>query len=123
MYPIFEIKNTTKVILSVFGNGLWGKIWAKVVVDKKSFEVVDIDFDHKSETPGVGGNINEAAFRDQFIGSIVKLENNTYSLYKEDKLIIDGNQRIDGMSGATITSKGAIEMLNNDLMLYKNYLR
>lgn len=121
-YPIFEIKNTSKVILPVFGQGLWGRIWGKVMLDKESMKVIKIEFDHRSETPGIGGNINDSIFNHQFMGSTAYLTKNDYSLYQSDEIIIEGKQRIDGISGATITSKGAIEMLNSDLMKYKEYL-
>ncbi|MFT5824178.1 MAG: Na+-transporting NADH:ubiquinone oxidoreductase subunit C [Crocinitomix sp.] len=123
VFPIFEIRNTSKVILPVYGHGLWGKIWAKVVIDKATMNVLNIEFGHKSETPGIGGNINEPEFKTQFIGSKIYLSKNNFSLYKNDKKLIEGEQKIDGMSGATITSKAAIEMLNNDLLKYKPYLR
>lgn len=123
LYPIFEIKNTSKVILPVFGQGLWDKIWGKVLLDKESLEVLKIEFSHKSETSGIGGNINDPTFKEQFNGSTINLLGNNYSLYQSEKIVIEGNLRIDGMSGATMTSRGAIEMLNSDLIKYKEYLR
>ncbi|NOQ75085.1 MAG: FMN-binding protein [Crocinitomix sp.] len=123
VFPIFEIQNTSRVILPVYGHGLWGRIWAKVVVDKSTMKVANIEFGHKSETPGIGGNINEPEFKTQFIGSEIDLTTNNFSLYQGGKSLIEGQQKIDGMSGATITSKAAIEMLNNDLLKYKPYLR
>lgn len=122
LYPFFEIRNTSKVILPVFGQGLWDKIWGKVILDKKTMKVLNMEFEHKGETPGRGGNIDDPAFKAQFIGSKIDLLSNTYSLYQEANLVIEGKQKIEGMSGATITSKGAIEMLNDDLLKYKKYL-
>ena len=123
LYPIFEIKNTSRVILPVFGQGLWDKIWGKVVLDKNSMKVIDMEFDHKSETPGIGANIKDSIFTNQFIGSKIYLNENTYTLFQEDNMKIDGKQWIDGISGATITSEGAIQMLNKDLVKYEKYLR
>jgi len=122
VYPIFEIKNSSKVILPVFGKGLWDKIWAKVVVDKKTFKVLQIEFDHKGETPGFGANISEPEFKSQFIGSILNLNQASYSLYKNYERLIKGDSKIDAISGATITSMGAIEMLNKGLLKYRVYL-
>ena len=122
MYPIFEIKGTSKVILPVFGKGLWDKIWAKIVIDKKTMKVMYIEFEHKAETPGLGAVINEPVFENKFVGSTISLEAKNYALYKNDEKIMDGNQRIDAIAGATITSQGAIEMLNKGLLKYKMYL-
>ncbi|MFK7749242.1 MAG: FMN-binding protein [Kordia sp.] len=123
MYPIFEIKNTSKVILPVFGTGLWDKIWAKVVVDKSTMKVLQIAFEHKGETPGLGAEINKPMFENKFVGSTISMEDKSYALYKRDKIIIRGNQKIDAITGATITSQGAIDMLNKGLLKYKNYIQ
>ncbi|WP_298511278.1 FMN-binding protein [uncultured Kordia sp.] len=122
VYPIFEIKNTSKAILPVFGKGLWDKIWAKVIVDRKTLKVVQIEFDHKGETPGLGANMSKVEFESQFVGSVLSLESSNYALYKRDEQLMSGNSKIDVISGATITSKGAIEMLNKGLLKYKAYL-
>ncbi len=121
-YPIYEINNTNKVILSVYGEGQWDWIAAKVVVDKTTLELLEIQFDHKQETPGLGAVITTPEFRSQFVGSKLDLTGNSYSLQYSDSVLISGNYKIDGISGATITSKGAINMLNDGLKVYKEYL-
>lgn len=121
-YPIYEINNTNKVILSVYGEGNWDWIAAKVVVDKTTLELLEIQFDHKQETPGLGAVITTREFRSQFVGSKLDLTGNSYSLQYSDSVLIAGNYKIDGISGATITSKGVINMLNDGLKVYKEYL-
>ena len=123
LYPLFEIKHTSKVILTVYGDGLWDKIWAMVIVDKETLKVVDIEFDHKIETPGFGARIVEDPFQSQFIGTVLQLSANNYSLVQEGERLIDGRQSIDGISGATMTSKGVVNMLNEGLSPYESYLR
>ena len=127
LYPIFEIKHSTNVVLPVYGKGLWDAIWSKVVIDRRTLRVVNIDFGHDSETPGLGGNINDSVFRNQFIGTAIDFTERTYALYQSNRKVIEGKQRIDGLSGATLTSRGAIEMLNTKVhkkrVLYINLIK
>jgi len=123
LHSIFEIKQSSHVILLLSGDGLWDKISASLLIDKKSLKIVNIAFEHVGETPGLGGQINESAFESQFIGTTINLESNSFSLYQEAVKIINGKHKIDGITGATITSKGVIEMLNEGLAKYKVYLQ
>jgi Na+-transporting NADH:ubiquinone oxidoreductase subunit C len=123
LYPIFEVKNSPNVILPVYGQGLWDKIWGRVILDKKTFKITNIDFNHKNETPGIGGNINDPQFKAQFIGTSIHFSSNSYSLYQDSTKVTEGKQKIDGMSGATVTSKGVVQMLNDGLSKYEKYLR
>ena len=122
VYPIFEVKHSKQVILIVRGKGLWDRIWARVLVDRSSGLIEKVEFGHQAETPGLGAEIVEPDFERQFKRIMLKLDDNTFSLYQMDSLIISGEHRIDGISGATITSKGVIEMLNKGLVMYKPYL-
>ena len=45
-YPIFEIKHSPNVIITVFGQGLWDKIWGTILINKNTLEIVQIQFDH-----------------------------------------------------------------------------
>ena len=54
-------------VVPVRGNGLWGPVWAYMSLDK-NMVVQGAFFDHSSETPGLGANIKESFFRDDFAG-------------------------------------------------------
>ncbi|RZS90568.1 FMN-binding protein [Aquimarina brevivitae] len=121
-YAIFEIKNTSKVILPVYGKGLWDRIWGLVLLDKTSMKVEKIAFDHKSETKDLGANIVKPSFANQFIGTTVDLTKQSYTLLQDRYLNNTATQIVDGVSGATRTSRGVVAMLNEDLHKYKKYL-
>ena len=123
VYPIFELKNSSNVVLTSYGKGLWGSIWAYIVVNKTNLKITNIEIDHHSETPGLGSEINKDDFENQFIETVIDLKKVNFSLYQNEKTIIDGLQRVDGLSGATYSSKGVVEMINNDLFKFKMYLR
>ena len=121
--PIFEIKNTNNVILPMQGIGFGGPIWAKVLVDRNTLEIKNIAFDHFAETDGYGAAMTQTSFSDEFIGAIIDLDKNTFIFQKN----LDNKKNtaisVDGISGATITSEAAIEMVNEGLKKFKGYLR
>ena len=67
--PLFigEKDNATFYIVPVRGKGLWDAIWGYVSLDK-DLVVEGVFFDHAGETPGLGSNIKERFFMDDFKG-------------------------------------------------------
>src|SRR5690606_15340712 len=57
----------TFYVAPIYGKGLWDAIWGYVSVDE-NMVVQGAYFDHKGETPGLGANIKERYFMDDFIG-------------------------------------------------------
>ena len=61
-------KNGKKFYVApIRGKGLWDAIWGYVAMDKKMV-VQGAYFDHKGETPGLGANIKQRYFMDDFTG-------------------------------------------------------
>ena len=117
--PIFEIMDSDLVVLPIQGVGFGGAIWAKVLLDKKTLEIKNIAFEHKAESDGYGAAVSEKTFEDQFLGVKIKLDKDTFTLQKAG----DAVHFIDGISGATMTSKGAVTMVNEGLRKYSSYLK
>ncbi|WP_273565663.1 FMN-binding protein [Maribacter halichondriae] len=120
--PIFEIQNTDNSILPIQGKGFGGVIWANVLVDRKTLEIKKVAFEHKAESDDYGAAMTQTSFENQFVGTKINLEQNTFSLQKAVEKAVDDGQIIDGISGATMTSKGAVEMMNEGLRTYRSYL-
>jgi len=121
--PIVEIKNTEQVVLAVRGKGFSGNIWARLLVNRATGEIHKIKFEHKAESDGYGAAITKNAFSAQFIEVMVDPEVNCYGLLQDGKMIVDGKNNVDGISGATATSRGAVDMLNAGLHRYAFYLQ
>lgn len=121
-FPIFEIKNTETVILPLQGVGFGGAIWAKVLVDKQTLEIKKIAFEHKAESDGYGAGMTQTSFENQFVGKKINLEQHSFELKKAMEKSNDDGHVIDGISGATVTNEGIVEMLNVGLQSYRNYL-
>jgi Na+-transporting NADH:ubiquinone oxidoreductase subunit C len=104
------------------GPGLWGTIRGVLSVDAKLGEIAGISILSHNETPGLGGRIDEAWYKEQFRG--LKPKNGAISLSSAEagiKASKDGGV-IDGISGASRTSQFMVVMLNKRLAELKKDL-
>ncbi|MGB5943921.1 MAG: Na(+)-translocating NADH-quinone reductase subunit C [Leeuwenhoekiella sp.] len=127
--PMFVGENDGKTyyIIPLYGKGLWDAIWGYVALDSE-YVVQGVYFDHKGETPGLGANIKERYFMDDFTGeqilngtefqgiSVAKGNNDPLN---EDK----GDGQVDALAGATITGDGVTAMINSTVNLYIPYIK
>lgn len=124
-YPVFvaDINGQTKYVMALNGAGLWGPLWGYIAVDEDKNTVYGADFSHASETPGLGAEITQKAFRQQFTGKKIFVGNEFKSIavVKPGKSAV-GQDYVDGISGGTITSQGVDEMLFNSLNGYVKFL-
>lgn len=115
-------------IFPMRGNGLWGAIWGNIALSSDLNTVVGVYFGDASETPGLGGEIKTAKFKDQFIGKKIFNKENKFTsiaVVKGGIQRLPANQRIhgvDALSGATLTSNGVNNMLKNVLGIYLPYI-
>lgn len=127
--PLFigEKENTTFYIIPVRGKGLWDAIWGYVALDK-SLVVQGVYFDHAGETPGLGSNIKERFFMDDFKGEHI-LDGDTFKGITaakgnaDPKNLNKTDYEVDAIAGATITGDGLSAMLKKDLKMYLPYLK
>lgn len=96
---------------SVKGPGLWGSIEAFIALDSNFEYIKGVDFITHSETPGLGGRIDEKWFLEQFRD--ISIKDNTDENHLVFKPSIGGN--VDSISGATITSKAVLKLFNDNL--------
>lgn len=86
------------------GSGLWGTIRGYIGVSEDLKTMQGIVFTEQNETPGLGGRIQESAFRDQFRGmDISQGAPESYGTY--------GGVEIDAITGATGTSNAILGIL------------
>ena len=107
------------IALRLDGKGLWGPIWGYAVLSEDSTTIKGVAFDHKSETPGLGAKITEEAFQKAFKGKKLFDKDGNFVSVRVLKPgtsdeIADEN-RVDAISGATLTSKGVDKMLADGL--------
>lgn len=115
-------------IIPIRGKGLWDAIWGYIALDEHMV-VQGAFFDHAAETPGLGANIKQRYFMDDFIGekllsstgdfkgiTVAKGNNDPKNLIKDD-------YEVDALAGATITGDGVSAMIKSDLKLYLPYFQ
>lgn len=103
--PLFVIDRKISVI-PMRGNGLWGPISGYLAIATDGSTIVGANFDHKSETPGLGGEITTEKFQNQFSGKQIRENGQLIPI------------EFDAITGATKTSNGVKEMIDNTLEMY-----
>ena len=115
---VANLNGATKYILPLSGKGLWGGIGGYLALDADKNTIYGVNFNHESETPGLGAKIVELPFREQFEGKHIRnAEGEVVSvavLKAGNKA--EGQEQVDAISGATITSAGVSTMLNEELV-------
>lgn len=93
-------------VIPMHGNGLWGPIWGYMAIATDGSTVIGANFDHKSETPGLGGEITTEKFQGQFVGK---------QFMSDGRLV---PVEVDAITGATKTSEGVKDMIDKTLEMY-----
>jgi len=111
---------TSGIVVHVQGKGLWGPIWGYVVLSEDGTTIKGVSFAHKSETPGLGAKITNDEFAKAFIGKKLYDKNGHFTSVRVVKKGQEGDireeNRVDAISGATITSRGVDKMLQTGLI-------
>lgn len=124
-YPLYiaEVDGATKYIIPLKGAGLWGAIRAYLALDEDRNTIYGVYFGHDGETPGLGANIVLPRFRAQFVGKHILRDGVFASIAVEKKgKDAKGKDRVDAVSGGTITSKGVEAMFLSSLSNYAKWL-
>jgi len=128
--PLFvgEKDGKTFYVVPITGKGLWDAIWGYVAMDENMI-VQGAYFDHKGETAGLGANIKQRYFMDDFIGEHLLDASGTF----KGITVAKGNNdpknndktdyEVDAIAGATITGDGVSAMIKSDLKLYVDYFK
>lgn len=111
-------------IIPLRGKGLWGPIWGYIALKEDINTVFGAVFAHKSETPGLGAEINQSFFQEPFRDKLIFNENNEFvSITVKKGGATEGSMHeVDGISGGTITSDGVTDMIKERVGRYIPYL-
>ena len=109
-----EDNSINKVILPVRGYGLWGTLFGYISIENDFNTVAGLEFYEHKETPGLGAEVDDPKWKALWPGK---------QLYRDNKVVLevikgkvpedDSNlaYKVDGLSGATITSRGVSNMI------------
>ncbi len=124
-----EIDGEVFYIIPLLGKGLWGPVYGNIAFGEDLNTVVGATFGHAQETPGLGAEITEPFFEDQFIGKTIFDENGKFTSIKVVKggaLTLPPNMQIhgvDAISGGTITSNSVSDMIYDNLENYVEFIK
>ena len=116
---VAHLDGETKYVLPLSGKGLWGGIGGYLALNADKNTIWGVNFNHESETPGLGAKIVDYEFRQQFEGHQIRKDNEVVSVavMKKGKICEAGEEyQVDAISGATITSEGVSTMLYEELV-------
>lgn len=128
--PAYKSSKPEAFIIPISGKGLWSTLYGYFALEKDLNTVMGITFYKHGETPGLGGEVEKKWFQENFVGkkifdqtgelvSIQVVKGKVNDSYSGEAL----NHGVDGISGATITSRGVSDFLKRDLLRYEAYMK
>lgn len=99
-----------KYILPILGKGLWSTLYGFIALDKDLKLVSGFTFYQHGETPGLGGEVDNPRWKAEWKGKQAFDDNGNPIIQvikgKVDPADPNSNHQIDGLSGATLTTRG-----------------
>ena len=103
-----------KLILPVYGKGLWSTMYGFIALNNDLATVSGITFYAHGETPGLGGEIDNPRWKNIWKGKQLYDENGNLSIEvikgQVDPTGASASHQIDGLSGSTLTTRGLDSM-------------
>ncbi len=131
LLPLYICQEDGKLmayILPISGKGLWSTIYGYIALEPDVNTVKGITFYQHGETPGLGAEIVQDWFRNNFIGKKIyspegELVSITVIKGKVESTIPDSEKYryVDGISGSTLTGNGLNKFLKADLLKYEQF--
>ena len=110
---VATVKGEKNYAFTVQSPGLWGTITGLVAVSSDASRIVGIDFVSHSETPGLGGRIDEKSFKEQFRDERISQDRNLrIAVVSGIDTSSNDDSRVDAITGATRTSEAVGKLIN-----------
>jgi Na+-transporting NADH:ubiquinone oxidoreductase subunit C len=131
--PVFVVTEGGRAsvyAIPVFGKGLWSTLYGYLALSNDLDTVAGITFYKHGETAGLGAEIEQAWFQDNFVGKKIFDGNELRSIQVVKGKVgdvfsnsADHTYAVDGISGASMTGRGVTNLLNEKLAIYEPYIR
>lgn len=110
-----ENNNLEKLILPIHGMGLWSTLYGFISLGPDLKTIKGLSFYEHGETPGLGGEVDNPNWKKQWNGKVAYGENGNVKIHvikgQVNDSSPDAQYEVDGLSGATITSRGVSNLL------------
>ncbi len=127
IFPLYvaEVEGSKYYIVPLRGNGLWNAIFGYISLKDDINTIKGATFDHLGETPGLGAEITKEWFKKKFENERIYDSNGNLVGVSVVKGDIDPSNKednkVDAISGATITGDGVSDMISERLKRYLPY--
>ncbi len=115
VYLVQDGEQIRQIVLPVRGKGLWSTMYAYVALAADMSTITGVSFYEHGETPGLGGEIENKRWQDGWRDKKIYSDTGEIQLdFAKGKAVIEGeaaNYQIDGLSGATLTTKGVNNLM------------
>ncbi|MDH5675948.1 MAG: Na(+)-translocating NADH-quinone reductase subunit C [Myxococcales bacterium] len=114
VYQVKQEGKVSMVILPVEGKGLWSTLYGFVAIDADGNTIRGLTFYQHAETPGLGGEVDNPSWKALWPGRkafdsswqpVIEVKKGAAGPAAEDP------HHVDGLSGATLTSRGVTHLL------------
>ncbi len=110
VYKVVKNGELQKYILPVYGKGLWSTMYGFIALNKDLHTIEGLTFYDQGETPGLGGEVENPRWKALWHGKQAFDQNGNLKIQvikghvsKDDP---DAEYKVDGLSGATLTTRG-----------------
>ncbi|AEC17135.1 Na(+)-translocating NADH-quinone reductase subunit C [Gallibacterium anatis] len=97
---------TSQIVLPIYGTGLWSVMYGFVSVAPDANTIKGITYYEQGETAGLGGEIANPNWQKYFVGKKLFNAQDQVAIKIGKGASADKEHGIDGLSGATLTTKG-----------------
>ncbi|HJN43425.1 MAG: Na(+)-translocating NADH-quinone reductase subunit C [Acidobacteria bacterium] len=115
---VYEIRDEADrleaVILPVEGLGLWGTLYGFIALEGDLRTIRGLTFYEHKETPGLGGEVDNPRWKARWTGRLAFDDDLAPAIAVVKGLagaVADDPHAVDGLSGATLTSRGVTNLL------------
>lgn len=116
VYMIRKDGELETLILPVYTKGLWSTMYGFLALEGDLVTVKGLGFYEHGETPGLGGEVDNPKWKKQWEGKLAFDEDGQIALHVIKGTVNpnspDAKFQVDGLSGATITSRGVTNLLD-----------
>ncbi|MBN2429415.1 MAG: Na(+)-translocating NADH-quinone reductase subunit C [Deltaproteobacteria bacterium] len=110
IYKVVKDGKVKKIILPVYGKGIWSTMYGFIALGEDLQTVTGFTFYEHGETPGLGGEVDNPRWKRSWVGKKAFDEKGNVVI-EVIKGTVDqsgpkAESQIDGLSGATLTTRG-----------------
>jgi Na+-transporting NADH:ubiquinone oxidoreductase subunit C len=114
VFDVVEKGELKALILPIEGYGLWGTLYGYIALAPDARTIVGITFYKHKETPGLGGEVDNPRWKALWPGRLAFDDRGTPKIAVKKGTAGPASEdpyNVDGLSGATITSRGVTALV------------